>query len=416
MKTKQSNFHIFLIISLFITGILPSILSFAKPIGEDLENTFALGGGINAVDVVLLIMFGIVLLKTFLKRKSNQIKDRYLYNLIVLFTIWILFEIFRNISNYGLSAPGEFRFRYLILALPLFIAIYYDNKIKREVLISIIIFFSFFVPLLLIPFIGFIKGWQFGAQNRFLNSQIHLGMLYGYTSLILLKKYKQIKFNNFLFALISIPYFFFFIVDSHRSVWLAAVVIIVTLYFLKEIRFKKVVYLIPVGIFLFFILFMLLKGVGIDFWKYVTERGIAFINPQEDNTAKWRLLIWQAQLVNFFSTPLLGQGFGGYWSVYVPELGTIDVSPHNFYVQSLVKIGSIGLLLYLSIIFRIMNKLIKAYKLFKLKKKKELPLVLLGLVILIAAHVYYSVYSLEYYSLMFIGLAVAVIRDKSNFA
>ena len=44
--------------------------------------------------------------------------------------------------------------------------------------------------------------------------------------------------------------------------------------------------------------------------------------------------------------------------------------------------------------------------------RSEMPILILGLVVLIASHVFYIAYSFEYYSLLFIGLGVASLKDK----
>ena len=83
------------------------------------------GGGFHAVDLILIGMAGALifrLLNTAMSKRSNYTKINYLSFLISIFALLILFEIVRNIPQYGLSALGEFRFYYLILIIPLYIS------------------------------------------------------------------------------------------------------------------------------------------------------------------------------------------------------------------------------------------------------------------------------------------------------
>jgi len=125
--------------------------------------------------------------------------------------------------------------------------------------------------------------------------------------------------------------------------------------------------------------------------------------------------MWSVQLEKFKESPIWGEGFGGYWYVIFPDGTTANVSPHNYYVQTLVKLGIIGMLLYISIVSKIFFKMLNYLRIIKRKKIPEKPLVLLGFCVLITMHVYYFVYSLEYYSLIYLGLALAVILDKRNY-
>jgi len=409
----MKKIDLILIVLVFIFGIIPSINAFIPNWYDKLNNIYTLKSGFQIVDLIFLFMLFLIVYRT-VNKQYKRLKKIDLVLPLLIFFLWMLFEIVRNLREYGISAPGEFRFEYLILVLPVYIGLNFNNSIERKKLFIFLIFISFFVPMLYIPVIGFMKGWSFGGEaNRFLNSQIYLGMVYGLTAIIISKKYNFIKIPYSIISIFSVPFLFFFFIDSHRSAWLAALVILLMLLYLKEIRIRKAILLIPVIAVISIIVISLLNDAGINFIKYFSSRADAFINPKADSTSDWRLMMWQAQFAKFLKAPLLGEGFGGYWDVIFSNGATVFISPHNFYIQTLVKIGFIGLAIYIVIAAKIFNRL-RNY-ISSAPQNKELPIIIIGFCALIAMHIYFLVYSIEYYSLMYIGLALAVVLDKNNY-
>lgn len=403
-----------LLFLVFAFGIFPNLNTFIPQWVDFFDTALYFKSGIGAIDIVLLFMLGLTVYRYIKKQYRNNHKIG-VAAFVIAFFIWMLFEIIRNIGQYGLSAPGEFRFRYLILALPLFIALNFNTLESRKKIAKFIVVISYFIPLFYIPVVGMMKGWTFGEENRFLNSQIYLGMVYGLTLIWLSGKYKYLKFSKNILIVSLIPFTFFFIIDSHRSAWLAAVVILGMLFYLDELKVGKIIKSIPFVLILGAIVIPTINDSGLNFTKYIERRGSAFVDPSTDPTSNWRLLMWTAQLEKFVKSPILGEGFGGYWSVVFPNGTIVNYSPHSYYVQTLVKVGIIGMALYFIIVFKLFNRFKKFLKTAKSKLNPELSIVILGFCVLITMHVYYIVYSLEYYSLIWFGLAVAVLLDKKYY-
>ena len=402
------------VVALIITGVLPNVFQMTGYLPEGFT---VIGWGINAYDIVLLSMAGAIILESIIiKRKTSKQNSLGLSIYIILFAIWLFFEILRNINEYGRSAPGEFRYRYFILISPLYISLFFSSIEERKRLLKVLIFFSIFFTLACIPIIGTLKGWSIGAQSRFLPSSISLGLMYGLAALFLSKKYGLLKLSNIYLWIISIPVGLLILIDSHRSVWLALFALLLSLIAFREFRFGKVLSWSIPSILILLIIWVTVSLFGLNVVEYLTARGAAFFNPQEDPTAMWRIAIWRAQLERFLEYPVLGEGFGGYWQVYVPELKVnIDVSPHNLYLQTLVKIGIIGLLAYIAIIFKAFHHLKRWIEVHRKGYYPEFGIVMLGSAILIASHTYYVSYAFEYYTWLFVGLSVAVIKDKSTY-
>ena len=115
-------------------------------------------------------------------------------------------------------------------------------------------------------------------------------------------------------------------------------------------------------------------------------------------------------MAKFYASPIIGEGFGGYWGVSRMR-GYLGVQPHNLYVQTLVKLGIVGMLSYTIILVKLFFKFINSLKKYKVKGDTDMPILILGIVTLITSHVFYVAYSYEYYSLLFVGLGVSSLKN-----
>ena len=395
------------VVAFIIAGVLPDVFQMTNYLPWDFA---ALGWGINAPDVVLFSMCGAIILETpIARRKVAKQNSLGLSIYIVFFILWLSLEILRNVTAYGRSAPGEFRYRYFILVLPLYISLFFPSVEERKKLFKALIFISIFFTLACIPIIGSLKGWSVGPESRFLPSSISLGLAYGLTAIFLGKKYRLLKLSSIYLWIISIPVGILILIDSHRSAWLALLVLLLSLFFLKEIRLGKVLSWSIPSVLAGLVIWIVIGLSGLNVIEYITTRGSALINPSEDPSGAWRVAQWETQISKFYSSPVLGEGFGGYWGLE----GDIGVSPHNLYVQTLVKIGIVGLFLYLMVVFKVFSAMRNWIKAQRTGSNPEIAIVLTALVVLIAAHAFYMVYSFEYYTWLFVGLGIAVIKDKN---
>jgi len=403
---------IFAVLTLIVLAILPSIFQMVPEYSEDWTN---LGGGIRIQDVIMVSMLAAVFLKLFFPAREKPPQNKLGLSLfIILFGLWILFEIARNVGMYGLSAPGEFRFRYLILSVPLYVCVFFTQEEERRSLFKMLIAFALFLPILCVPIIGHLKGWSVGADSRFFPSSISLGLLYGIIALSLGQKYNLVRINGALYWFIIVSVGLLVLFDTHRSVWLSGIVVAATLFALKEIPYRKIMIwslLIIISVVIMYavaskFIMSSTKTTPVDF---IFERSSDIVKFSEDynNTASWRVAHWKMEMKKFYAAPVAGVGFGGYWG-----LSGEGTSPHSLYVQTLVKVGVVGMLLYLIIILKIFDKLRRTIARCKMESDPEMAILITGIVVLIASHAFYTVYAFEYYGLLFIGLSVASLRDK----
>ena len=328
---------------------------------------------------------------------------------VILLAGWILLEIARNVALYGLSAPGEFRYRYLVLALPAYIALSFTLVEQRRRLLAAAILMATVVTLCFIPLIGVMKGWGVGPESRFLPSVLSLGLVLGWTALFLAVRAGVLRVSSSLVWLLALPLAGLVLVDGHRSVWLVALAVMLTLMVLGELGSARISgWILPAAAVVGLILVAVVAS-GVDPVPYVVARAEAFTAPANDATASWRQMQWQAQLEVWRQSPIAGQGFGGYWSAG-EQYGATDVSPHSLYVQTLVKLGIVGLALMGVAAAGIAVVLARALVRFRRSGRREGlddVLVVMGLVALVAVLVYGVAYALDYYALLFVGLGLA---------
>jgi O-antigen ligase len=148
----------------------------------------------------------------------------------------------------------------------------------------------------------------------------------------------------------------------------------------------------------------------VDYIK-IRASDLVKLDESQNTTAAWRVAQWKAQIAKFYASPIKGEGFGGYWG-FSGIKGDLGVQPHNFYVQTLVKLGTIGMILYFIIMAKIFVNLKRILSKFKVKNDPDILMLSIGLATLVSGHVFYVAYSLEYYSLLFIGLGSASLKDK----
>jgi len=406
------RFPILTVLTLIVLAVLPPIFHMLPGYSEDWAN---LGGGVRIQDAILISMVGAVFLKLFFRVRDRTPRNKLGISLFaILFGLWILFEIARNVGMYGLSAPGEFRFRYLILSAPLYIYFYFPAEEQRKKLFKTLIFCSLVLPILCVPIIGNLKGWSVGAHSRFLSSSISLGLLYGVMALSVGKKYGLLRVNGALYWFLTISVGLLILFDTHRSVWLSGVVVAVTFFALKEIPSRKIMKwssLIFMSLLLVYAVAskFIASNTGTTPVGFVLERSsdIVKFGDEYNTTASWRVARWKMEMQKFYAAPIAGVGFGGYWGFSGEAL-----SPHSLYVQTLVKMGAVGMLLYFMIVLTIFNKFRRAITRYRVRGDQEIAILITGLVVLVASHAFYTVYAFEYYSLLFIGLGVASLRDQ----
>lgn len=376
-------------------------------------NTSVLLGKVRLSDAILTAM----MLAVFFKATSTLARPSWRSGsaptaLVVCFGAlfaWIAVSVLRNIDAYGLSAVGQFRFSYLILAVPAYAAIFLRSSAQRRRFCVFLLAFSVAVPLAAVPVIGYMKGWGIGPSSRFFPAFVSLGLLYGCVALLLASERGTLSTPRWLARGLTFPVAAMLLVDSHRSVWLAGMVLLV--YFLLRERMSAgaFVRLSSLAAAVAIALLALARVLGVDVVNYVLERGSALVNPAGDANSSWRLGLWTSSLARWRQHPLIGDGFGGYYATNAGRGVATTIQPHSYYVETLVSMGVIGLALLIAVVVAAGATLWDALKRQRNVEQESLDttLVDVGLGILLSALAYSAVNEVDYYPCLWVGLALA---------
>jgi O-antigen ligase len=402
------RWSMFTMAAFLVLGPFSNILhmTYAGPLVEGMSI-----GAVRPIDALLVAMMGATLVRIVVLslRQQDYRFQAGVRSFGALLVAWFVLEIVRNIVGYGLSAPGEFRYLYLVLVLPVYVAVFFVGAEERRRLLKAVVLTATLITLCCVPVIGLMKGWGVGPTSRFLPSVISLGLVLGWVAFYLAVRAGGLRVSPRVVWLLALPVAALVLVDGHRSVWLVTLVTPITLLLVGEFKLGHVSgRIVPVGAAIG-LLFTMVIAAGVNPVPYVAARSQAFIAPDRDRTANWREVQWEAQLEVWRQHRLLGQGFGGYWTagkVY----GGSGLAPHSLYVQTLAKIGVVGLTFLLGLVVSVAVLLTRAIVRFRrMGRRGELDyaLVVMGVTALVAALVYGIGYPLDYYALLFVGLGVA---------
>jgi O-antigen ligase len=323
---------------------------------------------------------------------------------------WIAFSTIRNVGAFGIHTAGQFRYSYLILAVPAYAAIFLRSATGRRRFVVFLIVFSVGLTLVAVPIVGSMKGWGIGPASRFLPSSVSLGLLYGWVTLLLAGERGVLRAPRWLGRALSFPVAVMLLVDSHRSVWLTGLVLLAYFLVLGRIAAGLFVKMVVLGATVVASVLAVTTLLGLDTLSYVESRGSAIINPSGDVTSSWRLDLWASNLARWREHPWIGEGFGGYYAGNALNGVVVTTGPHSLPVQTLVSMGAIGLILIMGSILVSGLILWKALGAQRSARQDSLDALMLelGLGILISAQVYWAVYAFDYYSCLWVGIALAV--------
>jgi len=334
--------------------------------------------GMNIYPVDLFFIFSIIFFFLIIKEKKfnvEKIKTPFIPYILIL--IWFLFQILRNIPYYKQSAIGDGRS--ILYFFFFFITYYYSQKFTPETYAKFsekILKISALGALLLFIIelylghrfsilVDTIKEANFGylvdpRGVRILGSSDTFNLLIFAVYLILLTLYQgKISIGRIILLLISLIAAF---VSQNRTA-IISITFGFCIYLLLNYRIKSLI-----KIFIFVIVILTLVAVFLNyffpkhFFLSIGEVMTSAFDPFNDKvgTTYWRFLAIQSALEKFAEKPILGEGFGQYWNLYINN-EVVFLPPHNEYVTILIKSGIIGLLL----LFAIFYKIFKSYFIYK---------------------------------------------------
>ena len=396
--------------ALLIVGVGPSLFLMT---GRDWAYTAGSLGRFSLADAVMTAMMLAVVLKAAAAAANPRLHmNRLPIALAVCYGFlfaWAAVSILRNVDVFGVHTVGQFRYMFLLAVVPAYAATFLHSSSQRRRLFVFLIMFSVGVPLAAIPLIGGLKGWGIGPESRFFPSSVSLGLLYGWVALFLASERRDIAIPKWVARVLALPVAAILIIDGHRSVWLTATILVVYLVASGMSSASQRGRIIALAATVATVLLVAASVIGVDILGYVARRGGALIDPSGDPTSSWRLSLWGSNLSRWWQNPLAGDGFGGYYSGNAALGLSPTLTPHSLYIETLVAMGAIGLGLLVVVIAAAGVYLWSSRRAFRSTSRGSLDLLLveLGLGILISALAYWSVYSFDYYSCLWIGVGLA---------
>ena len=420
----------------------------------DASNSWALRlGGLRLVDIALLAMLsatGLLIFKRYRQREGSSPELRLPFLVwfpAFLFALWLVIEVARNVGRYGIAAPGEFRFEYLQLAVIPYLCVAVRDAAHQRRLLWVLLVGTLFIPLALVPLIGAVKGWSVGPNSRFFPADGSLGLLYGVGVLVLAKARSVVITPMWLITLAVAAAGVFVFVDGSRSVWMAAAAALVVAAALRAYPWRAVRWQ-GVAVVAGFCVSIAASWVALavlpvapsiysrasaqstaspqprasahsNALSYLQSRGIAYVNPSADQDSRWRMALWRSALHQIRAVPIFGVGFGGYWDFPMPpsinNAVPITVQPHDIYLETWLKTGAVGLLLYLACVATVLAYLVRAWLKTRTSAAPIATLLLIvGIVVLTSSSLYMVVYPFAYASLLWTGLALGAAAAQAR--
>jgi O-antigen ligase len=195
--------------------------------------------------------------------------------------------------------------------------------------------------------------------------------------------------------------------SGQRSVWLAIGLGSLLLLWLYRRRSVFLLKFVTVTMMILFVGTVAVTAFPVAAVRLVEKFG-GIIDPYSDRTASWRIRGWQEHLTTIRKVgPLLGEGLGSYYSW---THGSVEVtaSPHNAYIQLVLKFGLVGLMIYALLAYAFFRKMSAIRK--KLPPGPMRAYVEMGIVNFGAGHGYMLGYGFEPIMLIFFGLAVSAAK------
>jgi len=323
--------------------------------------------------------------------------------------LWLAFSVARNLAPYGVHTIGQFRYSYLLLAAPAYAALFLRTSTQRRRFVAFLLVYSVGVTLAVVPLIASLKGWSVGPGSRFFPSSVSLGLLYGWAALFVLSERGALPVPRWLARGLALPVAGLLVLDSHRSVWLAALAMLALALLALRAATTTVVRLITLTAAAAVALLTVATLWGFDVFGYILVRGSAIVAPSTGDTSAWRLRLWRANLARWREHPLTGDGFGGYYAGNATVGVAQTMMPHSLYVQTLVVLGLVGLVLLVGVVAACAVVLWRSRRAAPGAGRAPLDAALpvVGLLVLGGALAFWSVYPLDLYSCLWVGVALA---------
>jgi hypothetical protein len=321
---------------------------------------------------------------------------------LMIFIGMVVLSIVLYTPVYGQSAVGEARKFYFIFLFPLLaMATIKEPGDLRQFLLVVV------ATALVISVVAFARAAMVGSIVRVLDAEMTLILGLTAFGLLLLRINRVRLINPPVDTGLLCVFSFVVLASSQRSVMLGVGVGSILLLWLYRHRavfmFKAFMAIasMVVGITVAVIVFP-------EAGSKLTGKLAGLLDPSSDKTASWRIKGWQEHLETAFEgNPLIGQGLGSYYS-WGSGRSEVIASPHNAYIQLMLKFGLVGLLIYGLLLVEFFRKTLSVRK--KLPPGPIRAFLEMGILCFGAGHGYMLGYGIMPIMMIFVGLALSAMR------
>jgi O-Antigen ligase len=311
--------------------------------------------------------------------------------------------------NFGKSAIGEARKFYFMFLFPLLALVVIRTPEQLRRFVHVVILSATGAAVFALALAA-----KQGGILRVVNSECTLIIAFAAFAMMIHRIHWMVVFHPIVDRLLLFLFTALTIGSGQRSVWLAVGLGSLLVLLIHSGRRALMGKIALVGL-------ALVISLGTAF-VYFPEAGVrlgekfaGIINPLSDGTASWRIEGWRDQLERLKSSGsvLFGQGFGGYYYYWDDQGALVSASPHNGYIQLVLKLGLFGLAIYTLLVFEFFRR--------ALVFRKRLPpgplraYLDIGMLNFGAGHAFMLGYGIVSSILVFFSVTVCAIKLSENF-
>lgn len=372
--------------------------------------SITIGLEIYLFDLAFLCVFLIALIRLFFMRRFHKTS-------VIWYFVGVLlcFSFILGLKQFGASAGVDFRNLFYYWSGTLYFLSFSYSEKDIEKILSLWIFFS--TLLLGIVYFRFIAEFLgLGISSAWINSDVtgvpfrvinsaHTYIL-GVVIIIIFHRFTVLQ-NTESFRILIVLFIIATIVLQHRSVWAATISGIISFLFLPKIKIGKMIknLLIITAVGIVLLIPVINSGISSVFIATISESAVKAQDLSQGTFGSrvdgWLSIIayWSQQEI---TTQLIGEPFG---SGYAGG----RVSPHNFVLHNLLRVGALGVLLYIVFYSRVIVKLFYRQKYLEKNVYGSLFFALI-----IFQVVYYIPYSMLPQHGIILGIAWSLAARKNN--
>lgn len=354
---------------------------------------------VNLLDILSIFILSLATIRLFF---IKTIQKRHLI-LISLLGILLFLSWFRGTIQFDIetSTNALRSYLYFYAVLLYTVTLTFSNNLFQKLKFMLIITGVVLILLAIIRWImvsaGLISSIYWAAPNGELTRVLSAPGTFMILQLLFVVIYTNRSRNFLPFVIIAAAILILMIIIlQQRTVWVALLVSILLALIIRS-RVRGIVFLA--------FLFVIVLGFFFVAWNNVSIEDLTG-TPLDLRNLNWRIQGWQTlidpsryqSLIDY----IIGQPFGTGYARYILEsIYETRVSPHNFYLQTFLNIGGVGLLVLLSIYGTIMRSLWKT----RIDRVSQLFLILLG-----SQLVFYMTYAPNFEQGIILGFALLFVQ------